>query len=194
LCKEISETNEDELIRCYAVFIYNDDHGVMLWEQRGHAENQHFVIWDYHVVLLYAGVKKTLICDFDTLLNFPCDASLYIERTLRPYLHVDTPYRRFFRVVNAAGYLQQFSSDRRHMLDFDGNPKEQAPSWPIIYNPGMRNFVIACRLLPYNVLSPDYGHNLADFIVVDNDFFTEISEIYDQDTFIKFVTEVLKPR
>jgi hypothetical protein len=61
----------------YVVFISNPAQKVVFWKQKLAPED--YVVWDYHVILL----KKSLVYDFDTTLNFPCSISDYCSQSLK---------------------------------------------------------------------------------------------------------------
>ncbi|KAM3725956.1 Protein N-terminal glutamine amidohydrolase [Dirofilaria immitis] len=155
LCKKISVL-PGELNCCSAVFISNKNGMVPLWKQRmAAAKGRDYVIWDYHVILLYSKLNSALIYDFDTTLTFPCDARIYWTETFR--LKLNANYDRYFRVINGSDYLQHFSSNRSHMLEANGNYKAPVPSWPTIYH-------------------PDIGNNLHSFISMDSHLLEDISK------------------
>uniref|UniRef100_A0A915PTL9 Tyrosine--tRNA ligase n=1 Tax=Setaria digitata TaxID=48799 RepID=A0A915PTL9_9BILA len=111
---------------------------VPLWKQNAAAvAGQDCMIWDYHVILLYSKSGSVLVYDFDTTLAFPCDVQTYWTETFHPELNLDESYQRYFRVISGSNYLQHFSSDRRHMLEANGNHKSPPPSWSPIYDPGI---------------------------------------------------------
>ncbi|VBB30640.1 unnamed protein product [Acanthocheilonema viteae] len=113
---------------------------VPLWKQRvAETVGRDYVIWDYHVILLYSKSGSVLVYDFDTALSFPCDAQTYWIETFHPELNLNANYHRYFRVISGSHYLQHFSSDRSHMLETNGNHKAWPPSWPPIYDPGILN-------------------------------------------------------
>uniref|UniRef100_A0A8R1TU96 Tyrosine--tRNA ligase n=1 Tax=Onchocerca volvulus TaxID=6282 RepID=A0A8R1TU96_ONCVO len=174
LCKKVSASLE-ELNCCSVVFISNENRMVPLWKQHAAAVGRDYVIWDYHVILLYSKLGSVLIYDFDTTLTFPCDAQIYWIETFRPELNLDANYRRYFRIISSSDYLQHFSSDRSHMLETYGNYKAPLPSWPAIYD-------------------PDIGNNLHSFISMDSDLLKDISKVYDENSFRKHINEVLKCR
>ncbi|EFO24253.2 tyrosyl-tRNA synthetase [Loa loa] len=173
LCKKVSVSLE-ELNCCSAVFISNKNGMVPLWKQRAAAAGgRDYVIWDYHVILLYSKSGSVLVYDFDTTLTFPCDAQTYWIETFRPELNLDANYHRCFRVISGLHYLEHFSSDRSHMLETSGNHKAPPPSWPPIYN-------------------PDIGNNLRNFISMDFHLLKDISKVYDENSFCKLINERLR--
>ncbi|EJW80361.1 hypothetical protein WUBG_08733 [Wuchereria bancrofti] len=192
LCKKVS-ASLDELNYCSAVFISNKNRMVPLWKQRAiAAAGRDYVIWDYHVILLYSKLGLVFVYDFDTTLTFPCDAQTYWTETFRPELNLDANYHRHvsflvirevhqikgwkywcFRVISGSHYLQYFSSDRSHMLETNGNHKALPPPWPLIYDPGI-------------------GNNLHSFISMDNHLLKDISKVYDENSFNELINEQLR--
>ncbi|KZT28521.1 hypothetical protein NEOLEDRAFT_1058217 [Neolentinus lepideus HHB14362 ss-1] len=109
------------------VFISNAGKTVALWNQ---SARQGVVVWDYHVILVlrpWAWLAKeesadrtennattaSWVYDFDTQLLKPCTAQEYIAGTF-PF-HDQLP-ADFFRVIPAPTYLDNFASDRSHMV------------------------------------------------------------------------------
>ena len=122
----------------YAVFVSNRERLVALWEQRsGDSTRSHLALWDYHVILIEEGTE-TLVYDLDSLLPFPENFKLYVESTFRlsnPVLRIGWMKipPRMYRVVPATAYLNEFASDRSHMLDpKDGSWLAEPPSYPPI--------------------------------------------------------------
>ena len=88
------------------------------------------VIWDYHVVLQAEFEHQRCICDFDTRLPFVSTLHDYIQGTfIEPEL-LPEPYQPVIRKVPASAYLQQFFSDRSHMLGQIS--RSDFPDWPLI--------------------------------------------------------------
>ncbi|KAL4253937.1 Protein N-terminal glutamine amidohydrolase [Abortiporus biennis] len=119
----------------YVVFISNSNKTVALWNQK-HRED--VVVWDYHVILvLRSSLSSTTVSkndeseqldvepsswvfDFDSQLSAPCPGVDYFLGTF-PYVVDSTfglskSYISSFRVVPARTYLDQFASDRSHMI------------------------------------------------------------------------------
>ena len=53
ICQTMADTNPEELIKCWVVFVSNKKRVVPLWRQKAGKDEEKLVIWDYHVVLLY---------------------------------------------------------------------------------------------------------------------------------------------
>ncbi|CAO3628410.1 unnamed protein product [Cunninghamella echinulata] len=109
----------------------------MWYQQRGQILDEGLVVWDYHVILLVKNIqngdqnKKDYIYDFDTLLPFPSLFSTYIQKSFRPFFPLLDKYKRNFRQIPAKVYLDQFASDRSHMID-NGVYKAPPPDYPPI--------------------------------------------------------------
>jgi hypothetical protein len=85
--------------------------------------------WDYHCIGLD---RSRRIWDLDSLLPMPVAASIWLERSFplaatRPLL-----LQPRFRVVPVDLYLEDFSSDRRHMRSASGGWLQPPPPWPCI--------------------------------------------------------------
>lgn len=97
------------------VFISNINSQVAVFNQQGAKLNQP-LIWDYHVILLRSTPAASLIYDFDSQLDFPCTASHYLQFSFPELRPEAASYNPLFRIIPASDYLQNFSSDRSHML------------------------------------------------------------------------------
>ncbi|KAI8059665.1 N-terminal glutamine amidase-domain-containing protein [Thamnidium elegans] len=133
LCKEIEEKQNETLEHCSVVYISNDDRMVPLWKQKA-GVGQQPVVWDYHVILYVDGTEdnEAMIYDYDTTLSFPCSAQEYIIETFKPEYKLKKKFDRYFRFVGAKTYLEQFSSDRSHMMKKDGTYYAEPPLYPPI--------------------------------------------------------------
>eukprot|EP00210_Caulerpa_lentillifera_P000663 g640.t1 len=114
------------------VFISNKNKSVPIWKQRASQEENGFIIWDYHVILIDQGAS--VVWDLDSTLDqFPTPLITYIEQALQPNLNLSPSLQRSYRVVPASVYLSNFASDRRHMKSGDDWIKTP-PSYPCIIN------------------------------------------------------------
>ncbi|CAB3256476.1 unnamed protein product [Arctia plantaginis] len=136
LCQDISLRFPEELVRCYVVFISNPCRTVPLWKQRAGREEDRLVIWDYHVIFLYSlDCQACLVYDLDSELPFPTFFHKYVTETFRTDQVLKSDFHRFFRVVPAKQFFQQFASDRRHMKRPDGSWIKPPPPYPAISTP-----------------------------------------------------------
>uniref|UniRef100_A0AAR5PV01 Protein N-terminal glutamine amidohydrolase n=1 Tax=Dendroctonus ponderosae TaxID=77166 RepID=A0AAR5PV01_DENPD len=132
LGEEVTKAHPNELNKCYAVFISNQSRTVPLWRQRAGKNEDRLIIWDYHVIFLYhPEPDKCLVYDLDSELPFPT------------YVH------KYFRVIPAGEFVNDFSSDRRHMKRPDGTWIKPPPNYPAITNSSA-------------------DHNLEDYIQMDH--------------------------
>ena len=144
LCHSFISRGKD-IDKVYAVFVSNHERLVALWQQQaGDSSREHLALWDYHVIAIEQG-KETLVYDMDSLLPFPVDFKLYVESTFRPSRPVlkigwkKIP-GRMYRVVPAGAYLNEFASDRSHMMDpKDGSWLAVPPPYPPIKTEGCSN-------------------------------------------------------
>ncbi|MBU2511144.1 hypothetical protein KJ966_07390 [bacterium] len=120
LCQESAFKNLNKRV----VFISNPDKQCLFLNQS--TGNGGSVLWDYHVLLITVGFAW----DFDTTLPFPCPLSHYLNLTFRE----TTPasLQPFFKIIDPDLYLQEFASDRSHMLDELGNYIHVIPPWPSV--------------------------------------------------------------
>jgi protein N-terminal glutamine amidohydrolase len=109
------------------VFISNPKQQVAIFNQKsGHGN--HPVIWDYHVVLLRKTTNNYCIYDFDTKLAFETNAEQYLNLSFPKEKNVALPYQAQFRFIETQVFLNEFSSDRSHMLgiiDIDKFPTDK---------------------------------------------------------------------
>nr|CDS32545.1 protein N terminal glutamine [Hymenolepis microstoma] len=95
---------------------------VPLFFQKSGRSPDGVVVWDYHVIVIlrFNYDVKFQICDLDTTLDFPCDASEYWSLAIRPNSFYKEEFYRFFRIIDGEMYLRYFASDRSHMRTADG--------------------------------------------------------------------------
>jgi len=106
-----------------AIFISNISRSVLLWEQKKRSTEGMPVCWDYHVIALVRSRSRLTdawIYDLDTLLPLPSWSLDYVQHTFHPELiragYIPEEYSSFFRIVSAGTFLDEFASDRSHML------------------------------------------------------------------------------
>ncbi|KAF8162949.1 N-terminal glutamine amidase-domain-containing protein [Crassisporium funariophilum] len=113
----------------FVIFISNAKKTVALWHQKASRLEGDPVVWDYHVILMLRpkpgcvdsahaefGVPEieSWVYDFDTCLPMPCPWKDYLSTTFPPSLSHE--YESRFRVIPGDVFLQEFASDRSHML------------------------------------------------------------------------------
>ncbi|KAF8557340.1 hypothetical protein OG21DRAFT_1407375 [Imleria badia] len=175
----------------FSVFISNPTKTVALWNQRSSRDTA--IIWDYHVVLalrecrrvhsqsrgccLTRGPGDTWVYDLDTCLPIPCHWNEYVDQTFP--LGTDTPsqYQSRFRVIPGNVYLDNFASDRSHMLQVSGTnvPEEpryvaKPPPYPVICGPEAEKHGIRNNLMTHFVSMS--GDEQGFGTVMDFDAFT----------------------
>jgi len=106
---------------------------VALWQQRASSDPELPVVWDYHVILVrfqrnmsppsagdphMATTKRWhgWVYDFDSRRGFISPWEEYVKDTFLPHFLIDNKFRCMFRVVSANTFLEEFASDRTHML------------------------------------------------------------------------------
>ena len=113
------------------ILVSNRSRTVAIGAQRT-AVGSRFVVWDYHVIYLEAG----LVFDLDAVLAIPTPAAEYVAAAFPPALYgPGSPYVPWFSAVPARRYLDAFSSNRDHMRDEEGRYRQPPPPWPPIYRP-----------------------------------------------------------
>lgn len=133
LCDLVKNKFPEEIQKCYAVFISNNQRTIPIWKQKASNRQDGRVIWDYHVIFLYrTSESETLVYDLDTTLMFPCDFHQYYEESIKDNSSLNPEFHRMFRVIPATEFLKTFASDRLHMLTPDGRWIAPPPSYPPI--------------------------------------------------------------
>nr|CAH7729023.1 unnamed protein product [Callosobruchus chinensis] len=137
LAQEVTTKHPNEINKCFVVFISNPSRTVPLWRQRAGKEEDKLVIWDYHVIFLYhPEPDKCLVYDLDSELPFPTYVHKYVTETFRTDHILKPDYFRYFRVIPANEFLDEFASDRRHMKRPNGTWIKPPPTYPPIRTPG----------------------------------------------------------
>ncbi|KAI0035960.1 N-terminal glutamine amidase-domain-containing protein, partial [Vararia minispora EC-137] len=131
----------------FVLFVSNCHRTVVLWKQKAGAisgSTDGLVVWDYHVLFILrpktgetpevlardgttVGVRSW-VYDVDSTLPVPCPADVYFPDTFRPCAE---RYESLFRVIAAREYLDNFASDRSHMLAYHS----PIPRYPSICGP-----------------------------------------------------------
>jgi hypothetical protein len=135
-----------------AVFISNAQRAVAMWGQR--AARHDPVLWDYHVVVLLP-VQRCIV-DLDDRIQavWPLDAWLtHAFAAGTPALHQPR-----FRIVPGDVYVATLSTDRRHMRDEHGAPRQPFPAWPAPF-------------------AAERGHNVFDFVALDRPFVGTVTDL-----------------
>jgi len=123
--------HKDHMNHFLVVFISNPHEAIPLWKQKaGRCEEDWFVMWDYHVILI--DKQDQLVYDLDTVLQFPCNFKEYFSQAIRPDSILNEKFHRHFRVIQAQDFLSTFASDRSHMKHPDGTWIKLPPSYPCI--------------------------------------------------------------
>ncbi|XP_023288744.1 protein N-terminal glutamine amidohydrolase isoform X2 [Orussus abietinus] len=135
LCQDIATRHGAELQHCHVAFISNSGRSVPLWRQRAGKGEDKLVVWDYHVILIYAPDERAVVYDLDSALPFPTHFWKYATETFRSDDALRPEYHRRFRLVPASAYLQQFASNRKHMKREDGTWIKTPPDYPPISTP-----------------------------------------------------------
>jgi hypothetical protein len=116
----------------FVLIVSNAIRGIAMWAQRAAEHPGLPVGWDYHVVLLVRDGANAEIWDLDSALGIPVAATTWLDRSFLELPPAAQTLAPVFRVIPAQDYRRQFSSDRSHMLDERGDPRQPAPPWPVI--------------------------------------------------------------
>ncbi|CAH8480993.1 unnamed protein product [Schistosoma guineensis] len=117
----------------YVVFLSNVNKSIGLFAQvKGDPQIDHFIIWDYHVFLIYDDMSNYWVYDFDSLLPFPTPFVQYLTHGLRQNTVLPEELHRSYRVIHGVDYLNHFSSDRSHMQREDGSWIAPPPTYECI--------------------------------------------------------------
>ena len=76
-------------------------------------------MWDYHVICIDKcnRLKKSFVYDYDSTLEFPVSFDEYAKKSLVVLENISKNYERSYRIITAKYYLENFASDRSHMID-----------------------------------------------------------------------------
>ncbi|KIJ68936.1 hypothetical protein HYDPIDRAFT_122833 [Hydnomerulius pinastri MD-312] len=171
----------------FTVFISNPTRTVALWNQRAASSRYSAVIWDYHVVLVVRDrshlVDQSLSCyqtrkqgtwiyDLDTHLPVPCYWKEYLEQTFPLGADVPVRYRSLFRVVPGEEYLDNFASDRSHMVSLPTESQEvrylaNPPPWPLICGPLAAEQGVKHNLMTHFVSMDENGKRFGSLMDFD---------------------------
>jgi len=143
---EINNSKENE--EYYVVFVSNEERCCPMLNQIASDHPMKPCFWDYHVVLMQSTkvVKKgkqviqAQVSDMDTHLSSPCALEEYLEGTFNIDFADKKDEKKFaplFRVVRAQYYLENFYSDRMHMMK-DGEWLAKPPSYDCITTSNMK--------------------------------------------------------
>jgi len=172
ICQTLGQNFENELSKCFAVFVSNKKRVVPLWRQKAGKDEEKLVIWDYHVIFIYRPDDRTLVYDLDSELPFPTYFHKYVTETFRTDAILNPEYHRIFRVVPATTFLEKFASDRRHMRKEDGTWLKPPPPYPCIQGSDSRS---TCSTSPNGLV-----HNLDQFISMESSSgFGEVMSLTD---------------
>ncbi|MCO5601791.1 hypothetical protein L7F22_055916 [Adiantum nelumboides] len=131
LCEKLAKSDiaAHDASDLFVVFISNANKQIPIWCQKaGYPEEDGFVIWDYHVILIQTKRgAEALVWDLDTTLQFPETFSQYMTKAFRPSFNLSPAFQRLYRVVAGGVFLKYFASDRRHMKTAEGFWKMPPP-------------------------------------------------------------------
>lgn len=114
------------------LLLSNPQQSIPLLQQKSATAANQAVIWDYHVILELHADNNDWIYDFDSRLPFPSNKQSYFQQTLINKDKLQKNYRVYCRRIPLSGYLNNFNSDRKHMLNQNGQPRVKMPDYPPI--------------------------------------------------------------
>ena len=119
----------------FVVFISNPQKSCAIWHQKTSESADLPVVFDYHVILLAEDdAQGWHVWDLDTRLDFPEKAESYFSETFLPGCEIPNELLPVFRLVSPQDYLQNYSTDRSHMLDKNGKWQQPPPEWQAPYH------------------------------------------------------------
>ncbi|KAI5480978.1 hypothetical protein MNV49_006788 [Pseudohyphozyma bogoriensis] len=101
----------------FALFITNADRLCLLFHQRASTRGPgqgNYVIWDYHAVVAVVEDGKVDVLDRDSLLGTRVPLQDYLAFTFGS--SIPSEFASRVRIVPAKDFLENFASDRSHML------------------------------------------------------------------------------
>lgn len=125
LCADVAHEADAQV-----AVISNERQAVALWEQRAGREDDGFVVWDYHVIMLLPGESGWQVLDLDSRLGHPLAVKDYLSATWPASGQLSRNYHPQFRVIPARDYRRELRTDRSHMRRHDGGWLRQPPPWP----------------------------------------------------------------
>ncbi|KAI8081343.1 N-terminal glutamine amidase-domain-containing protein [Halteromyces radiatus] len=175
LCKHIQHHFPDQLDQCTVVFISNEQQAFPMWCQKACRSDRPFVLWDYHVILLFKEIISERIqysvYDFDTTLPFKSSLTDYITQSFQPKIALLEQYKRRFRMIPASSYIQHFASDRSHMKTNQGTYLAPPPDYqPIVTQDGETMTLPQYR----NMMLDDDDQDKYGKVLLEEDFFLSI--------------------
>ncbi len=112
-----------------ALFVTNRTRTVAMWGQR--AAGLDPIVWDYHVVALLQDAG--LVVDLDDREQVARPLTDWLRHAFRA--GIEPALQPHFRIVPRESFLATFSSDRSHMRDEAGRPRQPFPRWPALFRP-----------------------------------------------------------
>lgn len=118
----------------FVIFLSNDSKQFPIWYASLASSNEDPLIWDYHVIFLWINrkePKRSLIFDLDSSLSFPTEINEYFMKSFQPNMILKEEFKHNYRVIPSKVYLDEFYSDRKHMIK-DGKWLSSPPQYDCI--------------------------------------------------------------
>ncbi|CAE6516589.1 unnamed protein product [Rhizoctonia solani] len=157
-CQALIQSGSPHLQAIYAVFLSNPTKTVLIWGQKAAQHKTDIgcpVVWDYHVIMIIVASPKenephltiadrTYVVDFDSIFGTLTSWKDYTSFTFQSHLFeggvFDATLQSMFRVIPASRYIDEFASDRSHMVKVDAEGAMRyampPPSYDVIVGPG----------------------------------------------------------
>ncbi|CAE6421428.1 unnamed protein product [Rhizoctonia solani] len=178
-CQRLVNSGASYLQDIYAVFLSNPTKTVLIWGQKAALHKIDIgcpVVWDYHVIMvLVASAKekepdltitdRSYVVDFDSVLGKLTTWRDYTSFTFQSHLFDDGVFepslQSMFRVIPAWRYIDEFGSDRSHMMKVSDKGMVQytmpPPSYDMIIGPGASTRGVTNNLMDEFVRMPGEG-------------------------------------
>jgi hypothetical protein len=116
----------------WVLFITNPSKTCAFWRQRAAEDPDQPIVWDYHVVAIAAGDDGPVVWDLDCTFGVSLAFDVWV-RVSFPYLgRLPEEYEPVFLLHEVDRFVDEFASDRSHMVDADGRPYHPFPQWDAI--------------------------------------------------------------
>ncbi len=116
----------------WVLFITNPTKTCAFWRQRASEDPDQPVVWDYHAVAIASGEDGPVVWDLDCTFGAALPFDVWV-RVSFPYLgRLPEDYDPYFLLHDVAKFVEEFASDRSHMIDEKGRPYHPFPEWDAI--------------------------------------------------------------
>ncbi|CAE7231536.1 unnamed protein product [Rhizoctonia solani] len=178
-CQALIKSGSSCLQSIHVAFLSNPTQTILIWGQRAAQDKIDIgcpVVWDYHVIIVLvtsakgddpsqALADRTYIVDFDSMLGILNTWNDYTSFTFQSRLFesgvFEATLQSMFRIIPATRYIDQFASDRSHMIKLSADGVMQyampPPSYDVIVGPGAGARGVTNNLMDEFVRMPGEG-------------------------------------